>query len=784
MDINSNKIKVYPSAYRDSSKDPESRLYTEANITRPLQILCTHTDYPGSFVITKTYSTSSDFEFVIGGYYFKLDKSILSDLFSDSTKTYYAYIVLEDIDVSDTTETNIYSKRLSNNLENNESLDIEGVFKGLIIATEDPDDFNFKLCLLKNNIIPEDSRVKFKLSESDLNIESTERLFKVETSNIKINKDTSNILEVKIPNTENKDISLKYENSDSNTGKLTLNNTDLKINNSGKIEVDNLIPTSASTIANIGNNENYYDNAYINNIKNNFLESDTADFSKANIKTLTLKTSNTSATNKVVFSHYPTMEGTEGLYIYHQMDETSRSFKLGDEIYTDASIIPETYNQTLGDESNYFNEGFIKNINSNQINVSNLYINNVLLSNNSNTLYINNTAISNESLRINSIGSSGSVGIGSTKLLYKGYTVSRDTGSRSKNLVLENLGEGIQIGHKNSPKMHLGGYNLKELEKQLVLPLGYRWCGDKSTSSKKKECIYNNETYYSAYKEDDIWCKIWTKKSYVKTIYDRFPNSIFAFTSPYTHNINSEILNEYETKTVYFDYYWIQDTYNCVDITLENILENNWYDQLDEESINVTDRNLVPIININDDSKGRWYSNFSVQLRRDVTLEVNNIIPSKDYEGDISDSKPKNIGSSSNPFTSIYGENIYGTLTNTTYSTRLINIGENIQYEFTPGVYIISLKDKNYTSVSYTTMLQKNVGDEWSYSNAWVPLNVPSSITNFMVKASSNYLYLEGDSIDTVTDSDGYITEVKTEKLSLNFSNYFSDIKIYKLVNM
>ena len=93
--VNSNYVKVYPTAYRNqayswvnnapvpiadsTSFNPESRLFTEENITRPYVALCDYENSvndikhdKGSFVITPTYSAGNPFEFIIHGYYFNL----------------------------------------------------------------------------------------------------------------------------------------------------------------------------------------------------------------------------------------------------------------------------------------------------------------------------------------------------------------------------------------------------------------------------------------------------------------------------------------------------------------------------------------------------------------------------------------------------------------------------------------------------------------------------------------------------------------------------------------
>ena len=91
--IESKKLKIYPTAYRGKNSadpstpaifNPESRLFTEENTTRPFDKLADFVipyqqnkpdkKAEGSFILTKD-TTSSPFEFILNGYYFSLNYS-------------------------------------------------------------------------------------------------------------------------------------------------------------------------------------------------------------------------------------------------------------------------------------------------------------------------------------------------------------------------------------------------------------------------------------------------------------------------------------------------------------------------------------------------------------------------------------------------------------------------------------------------------------------------------------------------------------------------------------
>lgn len=161
--INSTKINIYPSAYRgkdgetDSAKvfDPESRLYTEQNIIRPILLEKNYVfsasgegtspvSPRGSYVISSTVDDSG-FEFVIYGYYFKI-KNIVTDILdqieSSNGTNFYACIELKDknTNLTDTNANTAFAGTSLSPLDSNnqDTLDIKVdssyEFKGLDIS--------------------------------------------------------------------------------------------------------------------------------------------------------------------------------------------------------------------------------------------------------------------------------------------------------------------------------------------------------------------------------------------------------------------------------------------------------------------------------------------------------------------------------------------------------------------------------------------------------------------------------------------------------------------------
>lgn len=99
MSINSTKVKVYPSGYRGKNGEgkifnPESRGFNEENYTRITTNLADYNE--GSFVITKA-TDIAPFEFVINGYYFKINDNLTTLLTGQSSSEVYACVTISEL---------------------------------------------------------------------------------------------------------------------------------------------------------------------------------------------------------------------------------------------------------------------------------------------------------------------------------------------------------------------------------------------------------------------------------------------------------------------------------------------------------------------------------------------------------------------------------------------------------------------------------------------------------------------------------------------------------------
>lgn len=161
--INSTKIRVYPTAYRGTKGDagaqaqtsgkiydPQARLFTEENIKRPYIALSDFTKderhLKGSFVISDT--VAFPFEFVLCGYYFTLlnNSGDLDTLFPIPTGSdpvrYYAKIKLNTKNEDDPGNIKLKSEVLSSINRDNQTLDYTSsdetpvdIFDGLEITS-------------------------------------------------------------------------------------------------------------------------------------------------------------------------------------------------------------------------------------------------------------------------------------------------------------------------------------------------------------------------------------------------------------------------------------------------------------------------------------------------------------------------------------------------------------------------------------------------------------------------------------------------------------------------
>ena len=166
IQIETNNIDVFPISKPRPSM-PGARVLSEVNL-RKLIRGCT--DYP-SYVISENYSQGTPFEFVIDGYYCKIDAPEgqypfnITEITHNTTKTLYAQITFEEASldtynpVLDIKETTLNNKTI-----------LEGI-KFIIdddSYTADPNSIIFPILIIKDvdgNLsytIPLESKVRFK----------------------------------------------------------------------------------------------------------------------------------------------------------------------------------------------------------------------------------------------------------------------------------------------------------------------------------------------------------------------------------------------------------------------------------------------------------------------------------------------------------------------------------------------------------------------------------------------------------------------------------------------
>lgn len=166
--LDSNKITMFPSAGRNPSVDPTSRLTTEYNLVNIVNRLLT-TDKNG-FVITQTYSAGNPLEFCVKGYYFKVDRGdsitgIDDGIFNNSTKI-YAYVNITSPTGSD--EFSELSDISNQNSAETYPLDTNDGFVGVAFTDTLPALSDYLLILSRATTsgawsIPKESQVRYRI---------------------------------------------------------------------------------------------------------------------------------------------------------------------------------------------------------------------------------------------------------------------------------------------------------------------------------------------------------------------------------------------------------------------------------------------------------------------------------------------------------------------------------------------------------------------------------------------------------------------------------------------
>ena len=204
--LESSKIKMYPSSFREHTIDPESYLNIESNLTQARKLSEDAT--LNSYVYEEVDSDNTYLIIYLGGYYFRALKKDVQALNLSPT---WAYIkILEDVAYYDDTNT-FKNKRIDNIATSGSKLDRNDVFEGIKFIQSEPTSSTYKIQVLDTSgEIPSSSRLKLKTSE-----------IKDVTSGLPISEEFST-----------KNLNITTIISDEDIG--------VKINDQGKFEVNDL----------------------------------------------------------------------------------------------------------------------------------------------------------------------------------------------------------------------------------------------------------------------------------------------------------------------------------------------------------------------------------------------------------------------------------------------------------------------------------------------------------------------------------------------------------------
>lgn len=89
--LKSNSVEVYPSTRRDTSYQKTSRMFNERNAIAPIKHLAENSSY----VITTEFDANGAFEFVIDGYYFKINPARVLIEDAGTSLKIFGYIILD-----------------------------------------------------------------------------------------------------------------------------------------------------------------------------------------------------------------------------------------------------------------------------------------------------------------------------------------------------------------------------------------------------------------------------------------------------------------------------------------------------------------------------------------------------------------------------------------------------------------------------------------------------------------------------------------------------------------
>lgn len=159
--VESSKIKVFPSAWRDTGIDPESTLNTEENITGLTSRISSRSS--ASYVVSFDRSTG-DMAFVIAGYLFKVRR--LGDMRTGGSPLWAQIKLISAIPNNNTEFSNLTLANIREDAV--ATLDANGEFQGIMFSTDEPSSGNnlHSLKLLdENGNVPEDSMLNLSTSQ-------------------------------------------------------------------------------------------------------------------------------------------------------------------------------------------------------------------------------------------------------------------------------------------------------------------------------------------------------------------------------------------------------------------------------------------------------------------------------------------------------------------------------------------------------------------------------------------------------------------------------------------
>lgn len=160
--LDSNKVKIFPTPNRGVGYQPQARLVTEFNLTNIVNRLVNKDSFVISYDNTPN-GIENKITFNIHGYWIEAD---LKDSGLSITGNLYAGITTKDNTVTSTTETGVESTKFTELVGTDDS----GKYTGVIFDINPITNAGYSLKLLEKGQVPADSVVKFTTGISTTNI--------------------------------------------------------------------------------------------------------------------------------------------------------------------------------------------------------------------------------------------------------------------------------------------------------------------------------------------------------------------------------------------------------------------------------------------------------------------------------------------------------------------------------------------------------------------------------------------------------------------------------------